>query len=131
MNRDPTEPDEVKKRQERLGFVVLQHILTLTDDAAGALLPELIATDLAIPLDETRDILAMLTDKGFIAWDGGAGTALATKEGENYVLRVAGRRRSVRFHSIGNGGSFRSGKESTKRSAQSAASRSPPGREQR
>jgi hypothetical protein len=132
MNRDPAGASEERKRKERLGFVILQHLQTLTADAAGALLPELIATDLAMPVDETREILAMLTEQGFVAWDGGAGAALATKEGEDYVLRLAGRRRSVRFQKINSGRSSYSGEDRTAgRSAQFAPYRGSHGREQR
>ncbi len=132
MDRDPARAGDEAKRKERLGFIVLQHIHTLTDEAAGALLPELIATDLAINLGETRELLTALVDQGFVAWDGGNGTALSTREGANYVLRVAGRRRSVRFHSIGTGTSSRADQGSAlHRPERSTASPAPASRDRK
>jgi hypothetical protein len=97
--RSPRDGVELHRR-ERLGYVVLQHIHTFTPDAAAALQPELIANSLVMTIEETREILEMLADQGFIEWNGAAGAAVITAEGANYLLRQAGRRRSVRFRSI-------------------------------
>jgi len=73
----------------------------MTRDASSSLLPDLIAADLAMTVEETREILGILADQKFVDWKGASGVALVTPDGENYLLRVAGRRRSVRFKRIG------------------------------
>ena len=85
------------RRKERLGFIVLQHIHTLDSEPALALLPDVIASTLAITPGETREILTMLAAQGYVGWTGPDGPAALTDEGEDYLLRRADRRRSVRF----------------------------------
>lgn len=101
MRRQSARPVTDTERRERLGYVVLQHLDTLVGDATGSLAAEHIAADLAIPAEELREILDMLAVRGFIDWDGTRGPALPTPRASEYLARVAGRRRSVRFHSIG------------------------------
>lgn len=88
------------RRKERLGYVVLQHVHNLAEDAGGALSAHQIAADLAIPAAELREILEMLTRRGLVEWDGTGGVALPTRAGMDYLTRAAGRRRSVRFQAI-------------------------------
>lgn len=100
MRREGARPATESERKERLGYVILQHLDTLVDDATGTLVADHIAADLAIPARELREILDMLARRGFIDWDGARGHALPTTEGSDYLARAAGRRRSVRFHAI-------------------------------
>jgi hypothetical protein len=104
MRRQWARPVTEAERKERLGYVVLQHLDTLVDEAAGNLETDNIAADLAIPPEELRDILDMLTVRGLIDWDGTRGLALPTPRGSDYLARVADRRRSVRFNTIGRRG---------------------------
>ena len=88
------------RRKERLGYIVLQHVHTFSAEPSLALSPDNIASALAITYDEVREILTKLAEQGFVSWAAPNAAVLVTREGEDYLLHGAARRRSVRFRSI-------------------------------
>jgi hypothetical protein len=96
MNEPARARDEVCERKERIGFVVLQHLLTIAGEDAVPRVPGYIAADLALPFEEAVEVLELLAEEGMISWAAWTGPVQVTTAGAEYVTARAGRRRSVR-----------------------------------
>ena len=95
--RAERERDPVAEEQERISFILLQHVYTLACEGQGLLLPAKIAADLALSSAEVVQFIAHLTYEGFLEWEGTGRPVGITQKGVEYIERLALRRRSLRL----------------------------------
>ena len=91
--------DPYAEENERLSFVVLQHVYSLDNgelDEMAPLLVSRIAADLAVEPRRVVEIVAHLTYADFLSWEGTGRPVRVTGKGAEYIERLAHRRRSIR-----------------------------------
>jgi hypothetical protein len=99
MSHTERRRDAACESMERLGFVILQHLLNLRGEERSAQRPAELATGLAISTDELATILGRMSDEGLVYWAGPLSPVTLSTRGAEYLRREAGRRHSVRVFS--------------------------------
>lgn len=90
--------DLALEEKERLSFIILQHVYSLSEDpeAEEALRLGRIATDLDIAPPELVQLIAHLTYVGFLHWESTGRPIGITRKGTDYIDTLAHRRHSLR-----------------------------------
>ena len=92
--------DPVLEENERLSFVILQHVYSLDEgdlDEPALLLVSRVAAELALDAQRVVELVAHLTYAGFVSWEGTGRPIRITPKGSEYIERLAHRRRSIRL----------------------------------
>ena len=85
------------EENERISFVILQHVYTLGQEDGCALQVGRIASDLALPPERVVQAVAHLTYAGFLRWEGTGRPVYLTDKAAFYIETLAHRRHSVRL----------------------------------
>lgn len=85
------------ERLERDSFVVLQHAYNWQSEDGRRLSAWVIGSDLGLSPGDCTAIIGQLAFQGYLTWSGSGPGLRISPLGIDYVERLAGRRRSVRF----------------------------------
>jgi hypothetical protein len=89
--------DSETEEKERISFILLQHVYSLSREDDGVLVVGRIASALALPVAEVVQIVAHLTYTGFLSWEGTGRPVGITEKGIEYIEHLAHRRHSLRL----------------------------------
>ena len=102
MREATRERDLAAEENERLSFIILQHVYSLDPgegmetSGEGELLVGRVAADLGLPASRAVQLVAHLTYAEFLSWEGTGRPVRITAKGNDYIERLAHRRRSLR-----------------------------------
>lgn len=97
MSETERKRDLAAEERERISFILLQHVYSLSCEGQAVLVVGKIASDLALPVATVVQLVAHLTYAGFLQWEGTGRPVTIAQKGVEYIERLAHRRRTLRL----------------------------------
>jgi Mn-dependent DtxR family transcriptional regulator len=91
--------DLAAEENERISFILLQHVYSLATEEAETLVIGRVASDLGLLPEQVVHLVAHLTYAGFLSWEGTSRPIGITDKGIDFIEKLAHRRRSIRVFS--------------------------------